>query len=113
MGTSGENVNAVMAHSKLESPLEIMKRQLKWRHICPTAPDTLRSYPFEDDDPFVLTNCPNVYFVGGQKEFMTDVVQSPNIIVRLIAVPKFALTRSLALLDIDTLEAFHICLAQK
>jgi len=59
------------------------------RHLCPTAPDTLRIYPFKESDPFIVapsqsqsnlnledeamehsadtdlyTQVPNVYFVG-------------------------------------------------
>ena len=43
-----------------------MERSLQWRHLAPTAPDTLPCYPFCDTDPFVLGECPHVYFVGNQ-----------------------------------------------
>lgn len=31
-----------------------LKETLEMRHLCPTAPDTLRVYPFKDIDPFVI-----------------------------------------------------------
>lgn len=34
--------------------LEKMKQTLSMRHLCPTAPDTLRVFPFKDSDPFVI-----------------------------------------------------------
>jgi DNA polymerase delta subunit 2 len=42
---------------------------LQWRHLCPTAPDTLTCYPFADDDPFVLQQSPHIMFAGNQPEF--------------------------------------------
>ena len=47
---------------------------LDWRHIAPTAPDTLHCYPFADNDPFVLAQTPHVFFVGGQPEFKTKMM---------------------------------------
>ena len=35
--------------------IEKMKDTLNMRHLCPTAPDTLRVYPFKDRDPFVIS----------------------------------------------------------
>ena len=46
--------------------LELLQQTLEWRHLAPTAPDTLSCYPFCDTDPFVLDSCPHVYFVGNQ-----------------------------------------------
>lgn len=31
-----------------------IKQTLEMRHLCPTAPDTLRTFPFKDSDPFVI-----------------------------------------------------------
>jgi DNA polymerase delta subunit 2 len=50
-----------------------MESTLRWRHLAPTAPDTLTCYPFADDDPFVLEACPHVYVAGNQPEFATRV----------------------------------------
>jgi DNA polymerase II small subunit/DNA polymerase delta subunit B len=48
---------------------------LQWRHLCPTAPDTLTCYPFGADDPFVLQQCPHIMFAGNQPEFDTRLME--------------------------------------
>lgn len=67
------------------------------------------SYPFQEDDPFVMKTCPHVYFVGCQPEFATKVIEGPGgQTVRLIAVPSFAETKEIALLDTETLEVTRV-----
>jgi DNA polymerase delta subunit 2 len=46
--------------------LRLLEGTLSWRHLAPTAPDTLPCYPFCDIDPFILRKCPHVYFCGNQ-----------------------------------------------
>jgi DNA polymerase II small subunit/DNA polymerase delta subunit B len=51
--------------------LSKIKQSLEMRHLCPTAPDTLRVYPFKDSDPFVinsLNNCSNLDLNVGEDE---------------------------------------------
>ena len=36
-----------------------LKETLEMRHLCPTAPDTLRIYPFKECDPFVIAPTTN------------------------------------------------------
>lgn len=63
------------------------------------------SYPFQDDDPFVLRSCPHVFFVGSQPKFDTAEIEGPDgQRVRLIAIPKFSETGEVVLLDTETLE---------
>lgn len=81
LGTSGRNIHDIMLSSRLteeakdaeqmdtdvvseQNPLPIMKHLLETRHICPTAPDTLRCFPFRDIDPFVIEEGPHVFFAG-------------------------------------------------
>lgn len=52
-----------------------MEATLRWRHLAPTAPDTLSCYPFASDDPFVLQECPHAYVVGNQPEFATRLLE--------------------------------------
>lgn len=40
-----------------------------WRHMAPSAPDTLWSYPFQDNDPFIIEKSPHVYYIGNQPQF--------------------------------------------
>jgi DNA polymerase delta subunit 2 len=63
------------------------------------------SYPFRDSDPFIIRDCPHVYFVGNQPSFGTAVIAGPlGQGVRLIAVPKFSEEGIVVLLDSETLE---------
>lgn len=61
-------------------------------------------YPFQEIDPFVIEECPHVFFVGNQPKFDSTVVDYEGQLVRLIAVPKFKETGEVVLLDTDTLE---------
>jgi DNA polymerase delta subunit 2 len=72
----------------------------------------LGSYPFQDDDPFVMQTCPHLYFVGCQPEFGTKVIQGEDgQAVRLIAVPSFSATGELVLVDTETLDVTKIKIA--
>ena len=63
------------------------------------------SYPYQDDDPFVLTSCPHIFLVGSQPKFDTALVEgNEGQEVRLIAVPKFSETGEIVLVDTETLE---------
>jgi hypothetical protein len=36
------------------NPLDLLHNCLVWRHIAPTAPDTLAAYPFVGNDPLAI-----------------------------------------------------------
>ncbi|KAK6124612.1 hypothetical protein DH2020_041642 [Rehmannia glutinosa] len=87
LGTSGQNIDDLAKYSDGKSKLEFLERTLRWRHIAPTAPNTL------DRDPFFIENCPHVYFVGNQEKYETSLIEgSDGQVVRLICIPKFAET---------------------
>lgn len=66
-------------------------------------------YPFQDDDPLLIKDCPHVYFAGNQPSFGTRVIEGPaGQRVTLIAVPKFKETGSMVLIDSETLEVESI-----
>ena len=66
----------------------------------------LGSYPFQDNDPLIMRECPHVFFAGNQPRFATSVIEGPEgQQVRLIAVPRFKETGTLVLLDAETLQA--------
>lgn len=113
LGPSGERV------------LDIMELMLSSRHIAPTCPDTLASYPFADgSDPFVLETTPNIFFSGNQKEFASRLLNFPeaqnqissgasvNIdgavcekkAVRVVSVPRFDATGQAVLVNLRTLD---------
>ncbi|KAL3846206.1 hypothetical protein ACJIZ3_003609 [Penstemon smallii] len=75
LGTSGQNIDDLEKYSDAKDKLEFVERTLKWRHIAPTAPNTLGCYPFTDRDPFFLETCPHVYFVGNQDKYETRFIK--------------------------------------
>ncbi|KAL8857243.1 MAG: hypothetical protein Q9178_006169 [Gyalolechia marmorata] len=105
MGNGGQPIDDVFKYVEGDERLEMMESLLRWRCGAPTAPDTLWCYPFQEKDPFVIEECPHVYFVGNQPRYDTIVIEGPvGQLVRLISVPKFRETGELILLDTDTLE---------
>ncbi|RYP05536.1 hypothetical protein DL764_003713 [Monosporascus ibericus] len=112
LGTGGQNVEDVFKYVDSDDRLGMMEAMCRWRCCAPTAPDTLWSYPFQDDDPFVMENCPHLYFVGCQPEFGTKVVHGPQgQSIRLITVPSFLATKEIALVDSETLEVTKVKIA--
>ncbi|POS79431.1 DNA polymerase subunit delta-2 [Diaporthe helianthi] len=109
LGTGGQNVDDLYKYIDSEDRIGMMEVMCRWRCSAPTAPDTLWSYPFQEDDPFVMNECPHVYFVGCQPEFDTKVITGPEgQQVRLVAVPSFSESKELVLLDTETLEVSRV-----
>ncbi|RZC37590.1 DNA polymerase delta subunit 2, partial [Asbolus verrucosus] len=71
LGSSGQPVWDIIRYSDISDPLEALECCLKWNHLGPTAPDTLGCFPFYAEDPFIIEECPHVFFAGNQKEFST------------------------------------------
>lgn len=91
--------------------ISIAELTLKWRHIAPTAPDTLWCHPFRERDPFVLRETPDIYIVGGMPEFATALVgleqhgkKRGSRQCRVVLLPSFAETGTLVLINMRTLE---------
>ncbi|KAI0969693.1 DNA polymerase alpha/epsilon subunit B-domain-containing protein [Xylaria arbuscula] len=109
LGTGGQNVDDVFKYVGSDDRLGMMEAMCRWRCCAPTAPDTLWSYPFQDDDPFVMHSCPHLYIVGCQPEFGTKVIQGEDgQTVRLVAVPSFSATREIVLVDSETLDVSRV-----
>lgn len=111
--TSGQNIDNIRKFSRINenenleknSSLKIMEKTLDWGHLCPTAPDTLRTWPVKKDDPLMLTNIPNVYVIGNQKYFEASYYkykEDENKMVKLISVPRFSESFSFVLFDIGS-----------
>ncbi|KAK4343726.1 hypothetical protein RND71_036820 [Anisodus tanguticus] len=93
LGTSGQNIDDLGKYSEANNNIEFMERTLRWRHLAPTAPNTLGCYPFTDRDPFYVETCPHVYFVGNQDKYESRLIKgSEGQMVRLICIPRFAET---------------------
>ncbi|KAM5342587.1 hypothetical protein ACJ41O_013553 [Fusarium nematophilum] len=109
LGTGGQNVDDVFKYVGTDDRLGMMEAMCRWRCSAPTAPDTLWSYPFQEDDPFVMQACPHLYFVGCQPHFSTKVIHGPEgQAVRLITVPSFSDSKELVIVDTETLEVERI-----
>ncbi|KAJ5791565.1 uncharacterized protein N7518_008576 [Penicillium psychrosexuale] len=135
-GCSGQNVDDVLRYIPIEggdsSPeketdsnarMRIMEAMLRWRCGVPTAPDTIWSYPYQSEEPYVIESCPHIFFAGNQPQFKTTTIEggvpprldgdtemtgaadsSDTARVRLLALPKFSETGELILVDTETLE---------
>ena len=85
--------------------LEALSRSLHFQHLAPTAPDTLGCYPFAHDDPFIIEECPHLYFAGNQPCFGTTLLSGPSgQAVRLVLVPDFSRDHTCVLVNLRTLE---------
>ena len=103
MGTSGQPVDDIMRCSEMNA-LEALEETLVWGHVAPTAPDTLGCYPFADNDPFIMKECPHVYFAANQDEFSSKTFEGPDKQrVLLITVPTFSKTATCVLVNLRTL----------
>jgi hypothetical protein len=88
------------------SELDILCNTLYWRHVAPTCPDTLASYPFYDYDPYAIDNAslPNVLFSGGCKSFGSRTVADTTgtTRVRVVTVPDFSITHTGVLVSLSS-----------
>ena len=114
VGHAGQPTDDLQRCSTTRDPLALLESTLRWQHMAPTAPDTLACYPFCDTDPFILDSCPHVYFTANQSEFATKLVKGEQgQEVRLISVPSFATTGTIAVLDLDTLECHPVVFSMR
>lgn len=104
VGTSGQNVRSIYEMTTFSETVDILDQTLTWRHMIPSAPDSVASYPFTTDDPFVVENTPHVYFAGNQKSFNTKLREKDGSKTRIIAVPSFKSTRTCILVNLKDLK---------
>ncbi|KAF5387060.1 hypothetical protein D9615_001797 [Tricholomella constricta] len=118
---SGQPLNDMFKY--LPSPpntrLSILESTLKWRHIAPTAPDTLWCHPYFGGDPFIITETPDLYIVGNQKRFATKILVNEDdeeedgskARCRVVMVPEFARTGVLVLVNLRSLDVKTVTFA--
>lgn len=105
LGTGGQTVDDLLKYVGDVQALDVMEMMLRWRSIAPTAPDTLWCYPFQDDDPLILRDCPHIYLAGNREKFERKVIEGPaGQQVLVVGVPKFSETGQVVLVDLETLE---------
>lgn len=132
LGTAGQNIKDILRNRRNCDELEAAMHTMELRHLCPTAPDTLRVHPFKEHDPFVVaandlelddvdeempaesqdkasiyTVVPHVYFVGNASKYSEKLVQEDKQFMKVFTVPSFAQTHSMVLLDTATLETYE------
>ncbi|GJJ12480.1 hypothetical protein Clacol_006722 [Clathrus columnatus] len=74
--TSGQPLDDMYKYIDSIDRLTLAVKTLEWRHIAPTAPDTLWCYPYVTEDPFILDITPSVYIIGNQPAFATTLAES-------------------------------------
>ncbi|CAO3693059.1 unnamed protein product [Umbelopsis ramanniana] len=105
LGTSGQTIDDLDRYTEGFERIQLAEFTMSWRHIAPSAPDTLWCYPFQDRDPFIVEQCPDVYFIGNQPSFDTsELVGSKGQRVRVITIPSFSETGCLVLVNLSSLQ---------
>jgi DNA polymerase delta subunit 2 len=96
--------------SEGEVCVDWLEEMVQWRHMAPTAPDTLDTYPMLLNDPFVMETSPNVFFAGNQPNYAAKKVAlgKEGEETLLISVPVFATTGIAVLVNLKTLECAPI-----
>ncbi|CAN6634715.1 DNA polymerase delta small subunit [Trichomonascus vanleenenianus] len=113
-GTSGQVIDDMYKYGDYNDRLKLMDLTMRWRHSAPTCPDTLSSYPYNEDiDPYIMEKTPHIYFAGNQPSFCTRLVQSKDsngkdVVIRYVSIPRFVTTGEVVLVDMDTLEVKNV-----
>jgi DNA polymerase delta subunit 2 len=68
-GHAGQPITDLRRNCTVKDHMRLHQNTLEWRHMAPTAPDTLACHPYYEVDPFVIEECPHVYFAGNQPAF--------------------------------------------
>ncbi|EKF30788.1 DNA polymerase delta subunit 2, putative [Trypanosoma cruzi marinkellei] len=118
--SSGSNLNDVSRETRYRTRLDAMSMLLRCGCACPTAPNTLFSYPFKISDPFVFPNAPHCFVCCDQPDMQTrwvplegfnpageettneEALVEDSAGVRLICVPPFSQTGALVLVDVNS-----------
>ncbi|CAD8096262.1 unnamed protein product [Paramecium sonneborni] len=107
LGTSGQNISDIKRCSLIKDQLDIdlLEMTIFYGNLAPTAPDTLISYPLQNQDPFILEELPNIYFAGNMENFGTKIVAEK---VRIVSIPAFSETGTICLINLNTFECFPV-----
>jgi DNA polymerase delta subunit 2 len=106
LATSGQPLNDMCKYvpPAATTRLDLAEATLRWRHMAPTAPDTLWCHPFFTIDPFIITSTPDIYAIGCQPRFATRLVKDGKRRCRVILVPSFAQTGVVVLVGLKSLD---------
>lgn len=104
LGTSGQGVKSVFKQTSYTDFVSCMEAMLKWRHILPSAPDSIPCLPFTKTDPFVIRSLPHVFFSAGYKEFHVKKVKLNGTEVTTFSIPSFHETSTVVLMNMSNLK---------
>ena len=92
VGTSGENINIIKQYSCFDNNIDIMKKNLEWKHLCPINPNYLNLYsPDDKSDPLIIQELPDVYFTSSdENEFKFEKIHINNKEIILMSLPDFS-----------------------
>uniref|UniRef100_F7BF26 DNA polymerase delta subunit 2 n=2 Tax=Ciona intestinalis TaxID=7719 RepID=F7BF26_CIOIN len=109
LGTSGQNLDNLKSYSNVDDDIKLLSSMIECQHVAPTAPDTLGCFPFYKSDPFIIEQCPHVFFSGNQSKYFSSVKKgAEGQKVLLLAVPAFTQTCSAVLVNLKDLTAEEI-----
>ncbi|KAJ4429360.1 hypothetical protein ANN_28122 [Periplaneta americana] len=110
LGTSGQPIEDIARYSNLTDPLDILQHTLEWAHLAPTCPDTLSCFPYYQEDPFIITEYPDIFFAGNQPNFQTKLYTGDQgQKVRLICIPAFSKSCSCVVVNLKNLDCYPVC----
>ena len=103
IGTSGENIKIIKQYSCYSNNIDIMKKNLEWRHLCPISPNYLNLYSFDNQtDPLLIQELPDVYFTSSNEiEFKYEKIIIDNKQIILMSLPDFSKTAKCVLYDYE------------
>lgn len=61
------------------SRVNALANLLLWRNVAPTAPDTIATYPFINEDPFIMHHSPHVLYAGNQPCYGSALVSDSSV----------------------------------
>eukprot|EP00760_Papus_ankaliazontas_P034652 PhM_4_TR7341/c0_g1_i1/m.18499/K02328/POLD2; DNA polymerase delta subunit 2 len=109
-GTSGQNLDDIQHQCSGIDDVTVLENLLRGMHACPTAPDTLSSFPFTTMDPYLLAHdrttktLPHLFFSGTRRQFATRVLEGVDggFGARVLCVPNFFSTGMVVLVDVSS-----------
>ena len=102
IGTSGENVNIIKQHSCFENNIDVMKKNIEWRHLSPINPSYSSLYSFDNQtDPLIINKLPDIYFISGNKELLYEKIKIDYKEIFLLSLPDFNKTSKCVLYNYE------------
>ncbi|CAD8171924.1 unnamed protein product [Paramecium octaurelia] len=105
IGTSGQNIQDIKKQQTIKDQpdIDLIEMNLFYGHLAPTLQDTLIQQQQFTNDPFIIEQLPNIYFVGNMKSFGTKRLSNN---LRIISIPSFSESGTICLLNLSTFECF-------